>query len=164
MALGQIGKPNLNLLDTLKELNDLVKSLHGKEFLDAIDELKVKTNAYNEAKSKNEPLIHTLNDATRENEKSLAELKAERNALSSAKHDHERLLLKIKAAQSAVDASVDASKLELEKRIAISESEVAEKSSKVTVREIKANEKQKQADALITEYQLKLTELKKITG
>lgn len=160
MALGQIGKPNNNLLDTLKELNDLVKSLHGKEFVDAINELKEKTNAFNESKAKTEPLIHALTDATRENEKSLDNLKAERNALVSAKSDHERQLVKIKAAQTAVDVS----KQDLEKRIAVSEADLADKAHKVVVRETKANEKQKQADALIAEYQAKLTDLKKITG
>ena len=160
MALGQTGKLNHNLLDTLKELNDLVKALHGKEFVTAIDDLKDKTNAFNEAKSQTEPLIHNLNSATRENEQSLAELKAERNALLATKLDHDRQLVKIKAAQSAVDVA----KQDLEKKIAVSEADIADKAHKVLVRETKANEKQKQADALIAEYQAKLTDLKKITG
>ena len=160
MALGQIGKLNNNLLDTLKELNDLVKSLHGKEFVDAIDELKEKTNAFNEAKGKTEPLIHQLNSATRENEQSLAELKAERNALATAKHDHERQIVKIKSAQSAVDNA----KAENEAAIIAKNAEIEKKSATVAVRETKANDRQKQADTLISEYNTKLADLKKITG
>lgn len=160
MALGQIGKPNIGLLDTLKELNDLVKSLHGKEFVEAINELKEKTNAFNEAKSQTEPLIHNLNSATRENEQSLVELKAERNALAGAKLDHDRQLVKIKAAQAAVDAS----KAENEAVLAAKTAEIEKRAAAVTARETKAANTHKQAEALIAEYQTKLADLKKITG
>lgn len=160
MALGQIGKPNNALLDTLLQLNDLVASLRGKDLIDAIAELKEKTETYNKAKSETEPLIHALNDATKDNEKSLVDLKVERNLLSADKITHERQLQKIKAAQSAVDHD----RAEVEKRVADAEAEIAKKSQAVAAREVKAEAAKKQADAVVAEYQAKLADLKKITG
>ena len=160
MALGQLGKPNNVLLDTLLQLNDLVKSLNGKDFIEKIEELQQKTDEYNKAKSTTEPLIHALSDATKDNEKTIADLKVERNLLASAKADSERNLSKIAKAQ----AEVDHSRKELEKKLADAEKELAVKSLAVVAREAKAVEKQKLADVLVKECQVKLEALKKITG
>lgn len=160
MALGQVGKPNGHLLETLLQLNDLVKSLSGHELPAHIDELKKHTESFNSAKASAEPMIHALKDAMAQNEQSTATNNASLKALAEAKLEHERHLIKIQKAQNAVDAA----KSEHDKKIAISTAEIEQKAHTVSVREARANEKQKGAESLIAEYDKKLADLKKITG
>ena len=160
MALGSNGKLNTPLLDTLIQLSDLVKALQGKDYLNHINELKEKTEALNQARAVTEPQIHALNDARVDNEKSASDARAALKALADEKVANEKQLRKIAADKSAVDAA----RAEAEKRIADAEAEIAKKSQAVAVREAKANEAIKNANAVTAEYQAKLNDLKKITG
>lgn len=166
MALGKaLNDPQL--LDTLCELNDLVKALLGKDLSAAIIEIKEKTTTLKKAEDdlRNSKQAHAatvalLDEATAENDKSIIEVRKQREALTAEKQENTKQLAKIAAAQAAVDAS----RKEIEARISASTADLEVKSQAIAERERKVTARQAAVDSLRTEYEKKLDSLKKITG
>ena len=160
MALGQIGKPNLGLLETLQQLNELIDDLRGDNFTDHIEELKKKTDEFNASKAAADPAVLNLSVATQENNKSIIEVKQAIATLEGSKLELDRKLNNIGIEQKKVEQS----RKDIEKRIFEADAELEQKAKALVLRENKVSERHKAAEALISEYTVKLANLKKITG
>lgn len=165
MALGQ--RPNPQLLDILRELNALVKTLQSDDFSEIIDELNTKTEAAKKAETaadmareSNETSISNLETATAENMKTAQEAKKQREALEAVKIENDRAIQKLTSIQEGFDAGRKA----FEKRTAATNDDLTAKSQRLSERERKVSERQAAVDALRKEYESKLADLKKITG
>lgn len=166
MALGKIHS-HPHLLDTLLELNDLIKGLGSDDCKKAINSLKAEkeqlekaTKLHDEHKAKHDASAIQLSKVTDENELYIASAKKEREALEASKLENVKHLNRIQTAQNAVDAS----QKELDGKISAHNMEVAAHSDKLAERERKVSARKIELDGLIEEYSKKLYELKKITG
>ena len=161
----QIKQPQL--LDTLQELNELVKGLLSPELTGVIDDLKQKTEVHKKAEEEadasvqaNAASIMALEEVTAENEKYAALAKRQREALAAEKQENDKQLAKIAAEQEKLDNG----KKDLERKHAASVTDLEQKSQAIALREKKVAERQLAVDALRTEYEDKLNKLKTIAG
>ena len=166
MALGQTIK-NPQLLDTLVELNDLVKLLLSDDLGAIIADLKQKTDALEKAEadsdtahSVNAASIAVLEEETELNRQSVEALRKQREALAAETQENNKQVQKIQSLKDAVDAS----RKELEARTAAASDDLTQKSQNLATREQKLAARQLQVDELKKEYEGKLADLKKITG
>lgn len=155
------------LFDTLKELNDLVKALQGKDFDVIITKLTTARSEAEEAKkasdvstAKCEAAAKKLEKAARANAVIGASFISQRDSLALAKTDNKETLQKIKLAENELSASVE----RLNGRILAFEGTKAAVSKNFSDRENKLVEDRQYANALREEYENKLADLKKITG
>lgn len=160
MSVSKKSSPTFSLLETLTQMNELVQFLSGEGLVAHIGDLKEKTEAFNAAKTSVEPLISELNKVKKDSEDATETAKVEKDAMTAAKVDHDMRLKKMERAQMDIENS----KKELEKRIAAFEASCAEKTNSLAARESKIAERQKQAEAMMQEYQEKISDLKRIAG
>lgn len=167
MSLGKMIKQNPPLLDILYELNDLVIALSGKEFQETILELQKETDLLEaakdesiKAKKENDDAIAKLNKSIDDNNKFIISARKEREALEQSKIDISNQLQKLNSSKNAAES---AHKLLEAKSIEVNNDHL-KKTQIVSEKEKRANEAQKMADAIKTEYETKLAHIKKIAG
>lgn len=160
MALGQVGKPNNILLDSLIQLSDIIKSLNGDELIKHIEELKNKTQEFNDAKNSAGPALIALQEKTAKHEAAFNAANAEKLILANVKAQNDAQLNHLGKLARDLEGKIqihEASVLEKSR-------EIQEKETRAADRERKAEEKYKLAEARVSEYEAKLADLKKITG
>lgn len=167
MALGKVLKQNSNLLETLIQINELVKALSDKDHKEKINELKIlleksaqETRDNNASEASARSALENLNVEKGRNEKLIAEAKNSIAASESARHDAEKQTQKLERSLALLNKE----KEEHARSVANDKSSLDKKSEEVAERERVAREKSQKADAVIAEYQEKLRTLKQIAG
>ena len=166
MALNQLIK-NPTLLESLQELNELVKALQSGELTEVLADIKAKTEKLKKAEQDadasgeaNSQSIAALEETTIENNQAAAAARKQREALAAEKQEADKQLQKILVAQNALDAS----RKDLESRTASTIADIEQKSQNLALREKKLADGIVATGAIRKEYEEKLNKLKTITG
>lgn len=167
MALGKTLKDRPELLDQLCVLNELVKALSGTELKELVSELKAEKAAldashveHRNLAVKHDNKLAELNKKIAEHEDLSSANKARKAELDDIINDHAKQLQKLQNAQNVIDSAAKMSAM----RHATQLAELEAKSKDLADRELRLAEHKKLSNAVKSEYEAKLNDLKKITG
>lgn len=167
MALNQTVKSSPHLLDTLLQLNDIIKSLSGDEMKKAVQEIKKEKEELDKAhvlksilKREHDKTVIDLENKISEHKEISESVKKQKEELE--KHIAENTKLAQRA--HAENSGIASNKASAEAHIAKLNADLDNKIKDLEERELRVKEDKKQCQLMKQEYEEKLQNLKKITG